>query len=107
MPFQRQGPRTNEFDQKFSVFEPEPEPYGVLPGIEEVLFAAIEGLKTEVLEGKQDEGDTPGIGKGQCQQEDPPQVRLCNPTKAIATLTGSFSVCKRSLRMFRLRSGWQ
>lgn len=76
MPFQRQGPRTNEFEHEFSVFEPEPEPYGVLPGIEGVLFAAIEGLKTEVLQGQQDEGDTPGIEEGQCQQEDSRRVRF-------------------------------
>lgn len=106
VPFQSHGLRTNEFDHKFSVFEPEPEPYRVLPGIAEVLFAAIEELKTEVLEGKEDEGDTPGIG-GQYQQEDSRQVRFCNPTQAIAVLTGSFSVCKRSLRMPQSKPGRQ
>jgi len=90
---QREGPRTNELDQKLSVFEPEPEPYGVLPGIEEVLFSPVYSainvrLEPEEVEGNQEE-DICGIGDEQSQEEVPRQVCLWASGKAIVMLTAA------------------
>lgn len=90
-PSQRQSSwtysRTDKFDRASSVFEPEP--YGALPGIEEVLFnteiTTIEACLKR-LEGKQDEEATRNTGEGERQQDWSQRVRFWASVEAIAMI---------------------